>query len=305
MSTNGTAAGVLHSEATSVRANGLDIVYDTFGDPGAAPMLLINGLGGQLVSWDEEFCVPLAAEGYWVIRFDNRDVGLSTKLDEAGTPRVLRIMRAVQLGTTVDVPYLLTDMAADAIGLLDALDIESAHVLGVSMGGMIAQTMAVHFPERVRTLISAMSSTSDPSLPPPEPQAMSLLLTRAPTEKQAYLDYAVQTWRVLGSPGFPFNEKRVRRRAELSFDRGLCPPGFARQLAAILASGSRKEALQQVKTPTLVIHGKSDPLVPVAGGIDTAESIPGARLMLIDGMGHDFPVEIWPWLLKAIVEHAA
>lgn len=296
--------GSLHSKVASVRANGLDIVYDTFGDPAAASMLLIMGLGGQLVAWDEAFCMRLAAKGYWVIRFDNRDVGLSTKLDEAGVPKVLAMMLEVQQGKPVDAPYLLTDMAEDAIGLFDALDIESAHVLGVSMGGMIAQTMAINFPDRVRTLISAMSSTGDPSLPQPEPQALALLTTRAPEEKRAYLDYSVQTWRTLGSPGFPFDEERVRRRAELAFDRGLHPPGFARQLAAILASGSRREALRKVKAPTLVIHGKADPLVPVAGGIDTAESITGARLMIVEGMGHDLPVAIWPRLMEAIVQHA-
>jgi pimeloyl-ACP methyl ester carboxylesterase len=296
---------VAHSEPKSVEVNGINIVYDTFGDPAAIPFLLIMGLGGQLVSWDEDFCFQLAAEGYWVIRFDNRDVGLSTKFYEIGTPNILEFMSAVMMGQEVKAPYLLTDMAADAVGLLDALDIASAHVLGVSMGGMIAQTMAIHYPDRVRTLTSIMSSTGDVSLPQPGPQALSLLTEPAPREREAYLDYSVRTWRILGSPGFRFDEDRVRRRAGLSFDRGLNPPGFARQLAAILASGSRREALRDVKIPTLVIHGTADPLVPVAGGIDTAESIPGARLMLIDGMGHDLPVDLWPRLLEAITQHAA
>jgi pimeloyl-ACP methyl ester carboxylesterase len=296
--------GIPHSEPAIAKANSIEIVYETFGDPGAAPLLLINGLGGQLVSWEEKFCRQLAAQGFWVIRFDNRDIGLSTKFDEAGVPDILSIMQAVTQGQTVQVPYLLTDMAADTIGLLDALGIESAHVLGVSMGGMIAQTMAIHYPERVCTLISIMSSTGDPSLPPPEPPAMALLTTRAPSERDPYLDYQVKVWRVLGSPGFPLDVEQVRKRAALSFDRGLNPPGFARQLAAIWASGSRTEALRAVRTPTLVIHGKEDPLVPVAAGIDTAESIPDARLMLIDGMGHDLPAELWPRLFEAIVQHA-
>jgi len=291
-----------HGAVSGVKVNGIELVYDTFGDPADRPLLLIMGLGGQMITWDEEFCRQLAEEGLWVIRFDNRDVGLSTCLDQYGTPHVLGILQAVAQGEPVEVPYLLKDMAADAVGLLDALGLPSANVLGVSMGGMIAQEIAIHYPERVRSLISIMSSTGDPSLPQPTPEATALLVAPSPREKAAYVDWDVEVWRILGSPGFPLDEAKIRKRAAEAFDRGLNPPGFARQLAAILASGSRQEELRDVQIPTLVIHGKADPLVPEACGIDTAEHIPGARLVLIEGMGHDLPVEVWPRIIKAVSE---
>jgi pimeloyl-ACP methyl ester carboxylesterase len=288
--------------AKRVKANGIEIVYDTCGDSGAPPLLLIMGLGGQLVAWDETLCRQLAAAGHWVIRFDNRDVGLSSHFDQAGTPNLVEMMSRMAQGKSLEAPYLLTDMAADAVGLLDALHVPKAHILGVSMGGMIAQTMAIHYPARVRTLTSVMS-LADPAQPLPTPEALKTLFNRPPATRKAYLDYQIEVWRVLGSPGFPLDEDVVRRRAALAYDRGLNPPGFARQLAAIWASGSRKAALKQVKIPLLVIHGKADPLVPVAGGMETAECIPGSKLVLIEGMGHELPVEIWPQLVNAVTEH--
>ena len=293
---------VPHSDPARVRVNGIELVYDTFGDPSAPPLLLIMGLGVQMIAWDEEFCTALAALGYWVIRFDNRDVGLSTRLDEAGVPDVLALMQG--RGEAVQVPYTLRDMADDAAGLLDALQAKPAHVVGASMGGMIAQEMAIRHPHHVRTLTSIMSTTGDPALPPPTQEAMSVLVTPFPTDREGYLESSVQTSRILAGPGFPFDKDRAREEAERAFDRGLSVAGTARQLAAILASGSRKEALQAVTVPTLVIHGDADPLVPVECGMDTANSVPGADLLIIEGMGHDLPPEVAPQVISAIVRHA-
>jgi pimeloyl-ACP methyl ester carboxylesterase len=266
-------------------------------------MLLIMGLGAQMIAWDEDFCAALAAQGYWVIRFDNRDIGLSTKLDEAGTPNALALLQAQVQGEPIQAPYTLRDMAEDSAGLLKALEIESAHVVGVSMGGMIAQEMAIHHPNRVRTLTSIMSSTGDPELPPPKPEALSILVKKAPTDRKGYIKYSIKTWRTLSGPGFGVDEDRIVERADRFFDRGLSIAGTARQLAAILASGSRKEALKSLSVPTLVIHGDADPLVPVEGGIDTANSIPGAELLIIEGMGHDLPPALAPRVIEAIAGH--
>ncbi|MFQ5399643.1 MAG: alpha/beta fold hydrolase [Anaerolineae bacterium] len=294
------SVNVAYSEAATAEANGIHIVYDTFGDPTAPPILLIMGLGGQMIAWDEAFCTQLAGEGFWVIRFDNRDAGFSTSFDDAGVPDPMVVMQSAALGRPVNAPYLLRDMADDAAGLLDALSIKSAHIVGVSMGGMIAQTMAIHHPHRVRTLASIMSHTGERDLPPPTPEALMLLATPAPDGREAYIDYVVRAAHVIGSPGFPFDEARIRERAARAYDRARNPAGEARQLAAIMASGGRKEALQALTIPTLVVHGKADTLVPVAGGIATAEAIPGARLMLIDGMGHDLPPAVWDQVIGAI-----
>ena len=267
---------VRHNEEKVISANDIEIAYDTFGEPSDPAMLLVMGLGEQMIAWDEEFCKHLAAKGYWIIRFDNRDVGASTKFDKAGVPDLL----ALTQGKVVEVPYTLDDMAKDTIGLLDALDVEAAHIVGVSMGGMIAQTVAIKYPKQVRTLTSIMSSTGDPGLPPPKPEASQLLFSPAPTERTAYIEHSVKVWHILGSPGFPSDEERTREFAGRVYDRGLNPAGFGRQLAAIYASGSRKGALKSVNIPTLVIHGNADPLIPVEAGKDTAASIPGAKLML-------------------------
>jgi pimeloyl-ACP methyl ester carboxylesterase len=295
---------VPHSDPTRVRVNSIELVYDTFGEPSAPPLLLIAGLGGQMIAWDEDFCIQLAAQGYWVIRFDNRDVGLSTKLDEAGVPDILALMQAQAQGEAIQAPYTLRDMSDDAVGLLDALAVVSAHVVGISMGGMIAQEMTIHHPERVRTLTSIMSSTGNPELPPPKPEALSVLVAPFPTDREDYLEYYIQTWRVLSGPGFPVDEDCIKELAGRFFDRGLSLAGTDRQLAAILASGSRKEALRSVTVPTLVIHGDADPLVPVECGIDTANSIPGAELLIIESMGHDLPLAVALRVIEALVRHA-
>ena len=288
-----------YSGEKTAKVGTVEIAYDTFGNPSSRPMLLIMGLGAQMIRWDEAFCKALAAQGHWVIRFDNRDVGLSTKFDQAGIPDIMSLI----MGKKADVPYKLKDMAADAVGLLDVLGIKSADVVGVSLGGMIAQTMAIHYPKRVRTLTSIMSSTGNPSLPQTRPEAAEVLLAPAASNRNDYLANELKAAKVLHGPKYPLNEDYVRKYSERSYDRCYHPQGFPRQLGAILASGSRNEALAKVKTPTLVIHGTADPLIPVEGGKDTAKSIPGAKLLIIEGMGHSIPVEVAPQIIRAILEH--
>jgi len=289
----------------NVRANGLTIEYEEFGDRRAAPLLLVMGLGAQMVLWPEEFCEQLAARGYHVIRFDNRDVGKSSWLDDLGVPDVTAVFAAALLRQPVKAPYLLRDMAADAAGLLDALEIGKAHVVGASMGGMIAQVMAIEFPTRLLSLTSIMSSTGNPNLPPPKPEAMGALLAPPPANREQAIDRSVTVFRTIGSPGFPFDEAELRARAALSYDRGFNPNGVARQLAAIMASGNRHDALRGIQVPALVVHGKDDPLVPLAAGEDTAAAIPGAELLVIDGMGHDLPRGAWARIIDAICALAA
>src|SRR5580765_4567412 len=286
------------------KANGIELCYDTFGDPKAPPLLLIMGLASQMIAWHDEFCALLAARGYRVIRFDNRDIGLSTSFDSAGIPDIAAALAAALQGKPVDAPYRLSDMGADAFGLLDALGIESAHVVGASMGGTIAQTMAIERPGRLRTLTSIMSTTGATGLPPPTPEAMAVLFKPPATTLEDYVASYAQTWKVLRAGSFAEDEALDRERAERVHARGLNPPGVARQLAAILASGSRKEALGAVRVPTLVIHGDADPLVPLACGVDTAESIPGARLVVVEGMGHALPIKHWSRIVDAIAAHA-
>ena len=286
------------------RANGLDICYDTFGDPAAPPLLLIMGLNSQMIAWDDEFCSELARRGYRVIRFDNRDIGLSTRFDSAGVPDVSAAFMTVMQGKSIDAPYRLSDMAADSVGLLDALGIDKAHVVGASMGGAIAQTMAIEHPSRLRTLTSIMVTTGAPGLPPPTADALAVLFKAPAADQAAYFESYAQTWKVLRAGSFPLDEARDLARAGQTWARGLNPAGSARQLVAILASGSRKQALAAVRVPTLVLHGDADPLVPLACGVDTAESVPGAKLVVIKGMGHALPISMWPQIIDAIAAHA-
>ena len=286
------------------KANGIEIEYERAGDPAATPLLLIMGLGGQLVMWDDGFVDALVERGHHVIRFDNRDVGLSTKFDGVPVPSPAELM-ATSGGERPVVPYTLSDMADDAASLLDALGLGSAHVVGASMGGMIAQQLAISHPARVRSLVSIMSSTGRPGMRRAAPEAMQRLMTPAPTDREGYLDSAVESQKIMGGSGFPLDEKRARERAARAYDRCFYPQGTQRQMLAIMASGSRHEKLAAVKAPTLVIHGKEDPLVPVEGGIDTHESIPGSELLLIVGMGHALPVGAWPVIVDAISEHVA
>jgi pimeloyl-ACP methyl ester carboxylesterase len=280
--------------------NGIEIAYETIGDPSNPALLLVMGLGTQLIHWDLELCERFAERGFYVIRFDNRDTGRSTHIN---TP-VPNVMRAMA-GLRIDAPYLLDDMADDAFGLLDHLGIEAAHVAGVSMGGMIAQTMAIRRPERVLSLTSIMSTTGERRAGRPKLRVWGVLLRKAPRDREAAVEFFVRVFRLIGSKGFPADEDRIRALAAEAYDRGHTPAGTGRQLAAIMASGDRTERLRELRMPTLVFHGQSDPLVPFRGGRATAEAIPDARLIAIPGMGHDLPREVWPQLVDAVAETAA
>ena len=280
--------------------DGIEIAYETIGDPSNPPLLLVMGLGTQLIHWDLELCGLFAERGFHVIRFDNRDAGRSTYID-APVPNIRRAMA----GLKIDAPYLLADMADDAFGLLDHLGIEAAHVVGASMGGMIAQTMAIRRPERVLSLTSIMSTTGERRVGRPKLRVWGVLLRRAPGDKDAAVEYFVRVFRMIGSKGFPADEDRLRTLAAEAYDRGHSPAGTGRQLAAIMASGDRTERLRGVRVPTLVFHGRDDPLVPFRAGRATADAIPDARLVAIPGMGHDLPRQVWPQLVDAVAETVA
>ena len=287
----------------TTRAGDVELAYETFGSPEDTPLLLVMGLATQMIGWPDEFCRLLAEHGLYVVRFDNRDIGLSTHLDDAGAPDVLAVMGGDHSG----VAYGLADLADDTAGLLDALGIGSAHVVGASMGGMIAQLLAIRHPDKVRSLTSIMSTTGDPAVGTPAEAAIGVLLAPPATDRDAALQRAVDTFRVIGSPGFEFDEAGVRDRAGLSFDRAYDPAGVARQLAAILTTPDRTADLARVAVPTLVVHGEQDALVNVSGGRATAAAVPGAELLVVDGMGHDLPREVWPQLVEritALVERA-
>jgi pimeloyl-ACP methyl ester carboxylesterase len=293
-----------HQPPQIAHANGIEICYEIFGEPGAEPMLLIMGLGAQMIHWDDEFCRQLAARGFRVIRFDNRDIGKSSKMTGGKRLTPLELLKLRFLKIPVTAPYRLYDMALDVIGLMDALDIKSAHLVGASMGGMIAQEIAIAFPQRLRSLTSIMSTTGNPKVPPPTREATAMLMAPPPTTKEEYFARFAQTWKVLRAGSFPEDEALDRARAERTYERGLNPAGVGRQLRAILASGSRKERLRSVTAPTLVIHGTIDPLVRPEGGKDTAASISGAKLLMIEGMGHALPIPTWPQIIDAIDKHA-
>ena len=287
----------------NVTANGIQIEYDTFGDSSFPALLLIAGNGAQIFFWDVEFCELLAKKRLFVIRFDNRDAGLSTKFDEAGIPDFMAAVKAAMAGKPVESSYSLDDMADDAVGLLDALGIEKAHICGASMGGMIAQVISYRHPKRVLSLTSIMSTTGNPDLPQGKPDALAAVLAPAPAERQAYIEHNLNVWRRIWSPGFPFEEERARTFIEKSYDRSYYPQGMVRQNIAIIASGDRRPSLSSIKVPTLAIHGVDDPLIPVEGGKDTARVIPEARLFIINGMGHDMPKGIWVKIVTAISQH--
>ena len=288
----------------NIFANGIQIEYETFGEPSSPALMLIAGIGGQMIGWDEELCKEWARKGLYVIRFDNRDVGLSTKMEEAGVPDLMAAMTASMNGEKVDAPYTFDDMADDAVGLLDGLKIDKAHICGISMGGAIAQTISYRHPSRVRSMTQVYATTGNPQLPKPKPEIVALLLTPPPGEREAYVDYMMKLYQTIAGPGFPFDETWHRKLAGRSYDRAFYAPGKARQFVATLAHGNRKPLLASITAPTLVIHGADDPLVPVAGGIDTAQAIPGAELMIIEGMGHDMPHgSAWSLIVEAVVAH--
>lgn len=288
----------------ATQANGIEIEYETFGRRDDPALLLVMGLGAQLTLWDPELCTLLAERGHHVIRFDNRDVGLSTWFDEHEAPDLPVLMAGLVEGRVPEVPYTLDDMADDAAGLLDSLEIERAHICGASMGGMLVQTLALRHPARVLSMTSIMSTTGHPELPPAKPEAMAVLTGPPPRSRDEAIAAGLQARGVIGSPGYPADEARARENAARDYDRAFHPAGTARQLAAILAHGSRREALADLRVPTLVIHGLDDPLVPVEGGRDTAQAIPGAELWEIEGMGHDMPAALFEQLADRISGHA-
>ena len=293
-----------HQPPQTARANGIDICYEIFGDAGAEPLLLIMGLGAQMIHWDDDFCRQLAARGFRVVRFDNRDIGKSSYM--AGGKRLtpLELLKLRFLKIPVAASYKLIDMARDTVGLMDVLGIKSAHLVGASMGGMIAQEIAISFPARVRSLTSIMSTTGNPKVPPPTREASAMLMATPPATREEFFERFARTWKVLRVGSFPEDEARDRARAERTYARGLNPAGVGRQLRAVLASGSRAERLRTVKAPTLVIHGTVDPLIRPEGGKDTAASVPGAKLLMIEGMGHALPIPMWPQIIDAIDKHA-
>ncbi len=277
--------------------NGIEIYYETYGDASDPPVLLIAGLGMQLVGWSSEWFERFVAEGYYVIAYDNRDVGLSTHLTDAGVPDLMALLG----GGDANLAYLLSDLASDAEALLGAIGVPACHVVGISMGGMIAQQLVIDHGHRVLSLCSIMSSTGAPGVGQPNNEAALSLLRPAPRTREEAMDQAVEIWRILGSPEFPIDEERERKLAGLAWDRAEEPSGVARQLGAILGSPDRTPALASVKAPTVVIHGDRDPLVDVSGGKATAAAIPGARLVIVEGMGHHPAPEVWDLIVGEIV----
>ena len=289
-----------------ITANGIQLEYEAYGDKANPPLLLVMGLGAQLTLWPIELVEALVARGYYVIRYDNRDIGLSQKFGHAGIPNFRRVALKRLFGLRSKLPYRLTDMAADAAGLLDALGIAKAHVVGASMGGMIVQLLAIEHPEKVLTMTSIMSTTGNRKVPPAKPEAMQALLNRAPegATLEQVMPIGISVNRAIGSPGYPAAEERLRANITRDFNRSFYPEGAARQISAIMDDGDRRKRLAKVTTPTLVIHGVHDPLVPVEGGRDTAAAIKGAELIEIEGMGHDLPLELVEQIADAIAAHA-
>ncbi|HVJ54465.1 MAG TPA: alpha/beta hydrolase [Aliidongia sp.] len=290
-----------------IQVGALSFEYDSFGPADRPAVLLIMGLGAQMTRWPVELCEELVARGYRAIRFDNRDVGLSSKLDAAGIPDMGAIFAMLAGGPPVPSPYSLDDMAADAVGLLTALGIERAHIVGASMGGMIAQLVAANHPERTLSLTSIMSTTGNREVPNGTPEAMGALFSPAPPadDIEAVVARGIRISYALGSPGYRTDEATLRQSVLADTQRSYYPPGAARQTAAIVANGDRRAKLAGVKAPTVVLHGEDDPLVPLAGGRDTAAAIAGAELRIVPGMGHDFPVALVPVFADAITAAAA
>jgi pimeloyl-ACP methyl ester carboxylesterase len=289
-----------------LKSNGINIAYEAAGDPKGVPLLLIMGLGMQLIAWPDDLVEGLVEQGFYVVRFDNRDCGLSEKFDHAGKPSLALAFLKTLLRWPLKSAYTLFDMADDAIGVMRALGIGKAHVVGASMGGMIAQIVAARYPERVLSLTSIMSSSGRRGLPGPTRAARAVLLSRPANLKNHdnVVTHMANTLRVIGSPAYPTPEKQMRARVSRAIKRNVSPDGLARQMVAIAASGDRSELLRTITAPTLVIHGAADPLVPLACGEDTARQVPGARLEVIEGMGHDLPAQLIERLLALIDSHA-
>ena len=286
-----------------VDANGICLAYDDFGNANDPAILLVMGMATQMTAWPLSFCQGLADRGFYVVRFDNRDVGLSEKMLAAYIPSTLSMMLKAALNRPLTVSYKLGDMANDAIGLMDALNLDQAHVVGVSMGGMISQILAAKHPARVLSLTSIMSSSGDPHLPRARKKVTRALLKRYLGFVKPSLESTMDFQRLIGSPGFPQDDGELEEKVTAAFQRSFYPPGFARHMAAIMASGSRVDLLKTITAPSLVIHGRDDVLVPVACGIDTAKQIPNARLEIIEGMGHNLPESLVPILMELTAGH--
>jgi pimeloyl-ACP methyl ester carboxylesterase len=280
--------------------NDLTLCYETFGDPADPTILLIMGLGAQMLEWHEDLCQDLVGHGFHVIRFDNRDAGLSTFLD--ADVNIFDVATKAMQGEPVEAPYLLSAMAGDAVGLLDHLGIGRAHIVGASLGGMIAQTLTIEHPERVISLTSIMSTTGDPDVGQPHPEALQVVMSPPPQSREEAGERRIAASQVWGSPGLTSDDE-LRAQAAQAYDRQHDPAGTVRQLAAILASGSRSAGLRELTVPTLVIHGTADKLVDPSGGDRTAEVVPDAKLVVIDGMGHDLARPLWPQLVDPLVDH--
>jgi pimeloyl-ACP methyl ester carboxylesterase len=277
-------------ELRKVPANGIEIAYETFGERDALPMLLVMGLGTQMVAWPDQLCQDLADRGHYVVRFDNRDVGASTHLHGVQAPPLRSIVSRRRRP-----PYTIDDMAQDALGLIDALDLGPVHLVGASMGGFIAQTVALRHPERLRCLTLIMSSTGSRRVGQADPRLIGRLMSRpAVLDAEQAMAAVLDTFRAIGSKGYELDEDRLRRIGALSFARGYDPAGYRRQLAAVVAQVNRTAALRQLQLPTLVMHGLQDPLVAASGGLALARIIRGARFVGFSGMGHDLPTELWP-----------
>ncbi|WP_269620375.1 alpha/beta fold hydrolase [Zhongshania sp. BJYM1] len=281
-------------------SEGIELAYEEIGAPDAPVILLIMGYASQLIAWPENFCHRLADAGYRVIRFDNRDVGLSTKLNDAAVPNVIALRLRQQLKLPLKVAYTLDDMTADTVALLDTLGISSAHIVGASMGGMIAQLLAVNYPERVNSLVSLMSSSGYGGM---KPKILWHILNKAAPDRDAQIAHSLRTWQLISSPELGDPVQQLRARIEAAYERAHYPPGKARQMAAIMASGSRQKILSKINAPTLVIHGDKDPMLPLKGAKDTARRIPNARLELVAGMGHDLPEALLEKLVNLILGH--
>ncbi|MBI3698976.1 MAG: alpha/beta fold hydrolase [Afipia sp.] len=286
------------------KTNGIELCYDIFGDANAEPLVLIMGLGAQMIFWEDEFCQDLATRGFRVIRFDNRDIGLSTKMSGGKPIKPMDMIKLRLFKIPPESSYKLWDMANDVVGLLDVLGIRKAHIVGLSMGGAIAQEITMHHPDRVLSLTSIMATSGNPRLPNPTKEAMAMLLAPAPKTKDEYVQRFASNWKILRVGSFPEEEAKDGERAEKTFARGLSPAGVGRQLRAILASGDRTSRLRGVKARTLVIHGTVDPLVRVEHGKQVAATIPGAKLLLVENMGHALPKKFWPAVIGGVADHA-
>jgi pimeloyl-ACP methyl ester carboxylesterase len=284
-----------------VKANGMEIEYETFGAKRDPALLLIMGLGAQLTLWPDSLCESLASRGFFVVRYDNRDVGLSTDFGAAGIPNLMEAFGKLMKGEKLDAPYLLSDMAADATGLLDALDIDRAHMVGASMGGMIAQILAATSAQRTQSMVSIMSTSGRPGLPMGKPEAVAMLSAQPPgTAREQLIAHAMKLRSVIGSPGFPADPTELRILVERNIDRRWYPQGAARQYLAVMASGPRVDLLRTVRVPTLVLHSEDDPLLPVECGRDIASLVPGAKIETWPGWGHDLPAQMVPRLVESI-----